>query len=70
MSIGSNIRKLRKSKNIKGIELSKNIGVSKTTIWYWENDLKEPKVENLISLADFFGITIDYLVGRDKKCQK
>jgi transcriptional regulator with XRE-family HTH domain len=31
----------------------------------WENGLREPTMSSLILLADYFGVSIDYLVGRD-----
>lgn len=39
------------------------IGVSKPTISQWENGVKRPTIENLISLAALYKTSIDYLVG-------
>ena len=60
---GERLKDLRMSKNIGQIELSKRIGVSKGVISLWENGLREPTMSNLISLARFFEVSIDFLTG-------
>ncbi len=46
-------------------ELSKRVGLSKTAICQWENNTTDISSDNLIILADFFGVTTDYLLGRE-----
>ncbi len=57
------LKELRLEKKIGQVELAKQVGVSKGIISLWENGLREPSMSNLISLAKFFSVTIDYLVG-------
>lgn len=57
------LKELRTEKGIGQVELSKAINVSKGIISLWENNLREPKLSNLISLAEFFKVSIDYLAG-------
>ena len=57
------LKELRIEKGVGQVELSKAINVSKGIISLWENGLREPKLSNLIVLAQFFGVSIDYLVG-------
>ena len=45
-------------------ELGKIFGVSTQTILNWENQIYEPNIEQLIQIANFFDVSIDYLVGR------
>ena len=59
------LRELRTSKNLSQSELSKVIGVSGQTILNWENGIYEPKIKHLIDLADYFGVTVDYLIERE-----
>lgn len=61
-----NLKFLRQEKGIGQIELAKQIGVSKGIISLWENGLREPNMSSLIALANFFEISIDYLVGLEK----
>lgn len=61
-----NLRYLRTEKKIGQIELAHKLGVSKGIISMWENGLREPTMSSLIALAQFFGVSIDYLVGLEK----
>ena len=61
------LKNLRWEKNIGQIELSQAIGVSKGIISLWENGLREPKLNNLIALAQYFQVSIDYLVGLENE---
>lgn len=58
-----NLKELRLEKNLGQVELAKSLGVSKGVISLWENGLREPGMYSLISLAMFFNVTIDELVG-------
>lgn len=60
------LKELRQERSIGQVELSKQIGVSKGIISLWENGLREPNMSSLISLAKFFKVSIDYLVGLEK----
>ena len=57
------LKELRMEKGIGQVELAKAINVSKGIISLWENGLREPKLSNLIVLAKFFEVSIDYLAG-------
>lgn len=60
----SNILKtLRCEKNVGQIELAKSINVSKGVISLWENGLREPKLSNLVALAKYFEVSLDFLAG-------
>ena len=59
------LKELRIEKGVGQVELAMAINVSKGIISLWENDLREPKLSNLIALAKFFEVSIDYLVGLD-----
>ena len=45
-------------------ELGKIFGVSTQTILNWENQIYEPNIKQLIQIANYFDVSIDYLVGR------
>ena len=57
------LKELRQNKNIGQVELARFIGVSKGTISLWENGLREPTLSNIVSLAKFFDVTTDNLIG-------
>ena len=63
--IGECIAKLRKERGMTQENLAEAMGVSPQTISKWENQTTYPDVTLLPVLADFFGVTVDALYGRD-----
>ena len=60
------LKDLRQEKNVGQIELAKSVGVSKGIIGLWENGLREPNMFSLIKLAQYFDVSIDFLVGLEE----
>ncbi len=58
------LRELRIKSGLTQNEIALKLGVSGQTILNWENKIYEPKISQLIELADLFGVSIDYLVER------
>lgn len=58
------IRELRKKRGITMKELGKVLGVAESTISQYELDKRQPDNKTLLSLADFFGVSVDYLLGK------
>lgn len=56
------VKTLCREKGITQKELAKIIDVSQNTIKNWENNL--PNSDTLLKIADYFGVTTDYLLGR------
>ena len=59
-----NLRKLRIQRGISQQLLADIIGTSQQSINKYENHSVEPDINTLIKIADYFCVTIDYLVGR------
>ena len=57
------LKELRIEQGVGQVELAKAINVSNGIISLWENGLREPKLSNLIALANFFDVSLDYLAG-------
>lgn len=66
MKFSEKIRKLRIRSGLSQEELSEKLDVSRQTISKWEAGGSFPEIEKLISLSDFFQVSIDYLL-RDKQ---
>lgn len=64
MTTGEILMELRKDRNIGQKELAAYLNVSIGTISNYENDVHSPDLTTLCRLADFFGVTTDYLLGR------
>lgn len=63
-TFGNILEELRKDRKMTQKELSEIIYVTTETISNYENDRYLPDIEKLIMLADYFNVTIDYLLGR------
>lgn len=59
------IKELRKKKKLTQEELAQKINVTKLTISRWERGERVPKSDKAQQLADFFGVSVDYLLGDD-----
>lgn len=59
------LKELRLEKGVSQVKLASDICVSKGVISMWENGLREPTLSSLVVIADYFGVSIDYLVGRE-----
>lgn len=59
------LKMLRQEANIGQVELAKAIGVSNGIISLWESGKREPTMSSLISLSNYFKVSLDYLVGKE-----
>ncbi|MCY7160110.1 helix-turn-helix transcriptional regulator [Streptococcus mitis] len=60
------LKELRKQKGLTQQELADEISVSKITILRWENEERQIKTEKAQQLADYFGVSVGYLLGYDE----
>jgi len=58
-----NLKQLRKRRGISQQQLASVLGVSQQSVNKYENHNVEPDIAILVAMADFFGTSIDYLVG-------
>ena len=58
------LRELRNKSGLTQNEIATRLGVSGQTILNWENGIYEPKINQLIQLADLFSVSVDYLIER------
>ncbi|VBB07100.1 Hypothetical protein LUCI_2344 [Lucifera butyrica] len=65
MSLGERLAALRESKDLTQVELAQLTEISRSRLSLYETDKREPDLQTLKQLADFFNVTLDYLVGRD-----
>ena len=56
---------LREEKNLSQSDIANAINTSRTNIGRWEKGTNEPSSSALIALADYFEVSIDYLLGRE-----
>lgn len=67
MSFGNNLKKLREELNLTREELSEELGLSYSALSKYETDLRFPDKETLSRIADYFDVSVDYMLGRTNK---
>lgn len=67
MNIGERIAQLRKSRSMSQFQLAKTLNIATSTLGMYETNKRKPNMEMLEKLADFFGVSVDFLLGRPEK---
>ena len=65
LKFSERLSELMEDKAISSVKLSKSIDVDHTTILRWKRGEMNPTIDKLNMLCDFFGVTADYLLGRE-----
>ena len=58
------LRQLREARGLSQAMVSKQLKVSRYTVYSYEKGKTDPTLDSLVILADFFDVTLDYLLGR------
>ena len=58
------LKYLRKERNISQLKLALDLNMNQNSISRYENSEREADYETLIKFADYFGVSLDYLLGR------
>ena len=58
------LKKLRKERKISQLKLAIDLNMNQNTVSRYENMEREADYETLIKIADYFGVSLDYLLGR------
>ena len=64
--MGNRIKQLRKQKKIRRSEFAEAIGITYSAASKYETDVRNPGLETLVKMADYFDVSADFLLGRDK----
>lgn len=64
MSFGKKLRSLREEKRLSQVELSKKLNVTSQALSQYELGKRIPDAEMIIRIADFFDVSVDYLLDR------
>lgn len=67
LTFGERLKFLRELRNIDQATLAKHLGISTASVSYYENGKNLPFSNNLIAIADYFDVTLDFLVGRPSR---
>lgn len=64
MMLGKRLKELREHRKLTQADVAKALGIDRTTYGKYETGDSSPHYEKLIQLADFFGVSVDYLIGK------
>ena len=64
------LKQLRKEKGLTQQEVADEIGVTKRTYIYWENEESQIKTNKASQLADYFGVSVGYLLGYEPESEQ
>ena len=67
MSFGQKLQMLRQRAGMSQDALAERLGVSRQAVSRWERDETMPDPDKIVALADLFGVTTDYLLGRSEQ---
>lgn len=59
-----NLRVLRKKNGISMKQLGADLGMAESTVSLYENGKRNPDIQTMILIADYFNVSLDYLCGR------
>lgn len=63
MKIGDRIKKLREEKGLMQQDVCNTLGIEQSTLANYENNRRIPKIDVLIEIANYYGVSLDFLVG-------
>lgn len=61
---------LRDKKGVSDYKVAKETGISKSTFSDWKSGRSKPKIDKLISIANYFGVSVDELITKKKTRRK
>ncbi|WP_278949574.1 helix-turn-helix domain-containing protein [Megasphaera elsdenii] len=64
MKIGDRMKKLREEKGLMQQDVCNALDIEQSTLANYENNRRVPKTDILIEIANYYGVSLDYLVGR------
>ena len=66
-TFGQRLARLRKEKGFTQEDIADKINISPQAVSKWENDISSPDIQTLIKLSDIFEVSLDDLLGKEKK---
>ena len=60
------LKEIRQIKGLKASDVAEKLSITKNSLSEWESGKRIPPCERIIQLADFYNVSVDYLLGRDE----
>ncbi|WP_194189630.1 helix-turn-helix domain-containing protein [Clostridium chrysemydis] len=68
--LGNRIKELRKKEHLTQIQLAEKLGIAQSTLGMIESNKRPAGRKTLLKLAEYFGVTVDYLLSKDDNIEK
>lgn len=65
-NFGKTLKMLRNNRNISAVKLSEDLNIHRGSLSNWETGRRTPDSEMLLKIANYFNVSVDYLLGNDK----
>ena len=63
----ANMGKLRREKGLSQRQAAAELGVSQALLSHYENDSREPRLDFVVKICDYYSVTTDYMLGRTRE---
>jgi transcriptional regulator with XRE-family HTH domain len=60
---GNRLKKLRDKEGLYQTDVAKGLGISQASVNAWENDKRQPSIDMILKICDYFKVTPNYLFG-------
>ena len=67
MNFAQRLIEIMETRGLTAYRVSKGTGISDSLLGYYRSGKNDPSSENLVKLADYFNVSVDYLLGRTDK---
>lgn len=65
IELGDRLKKLRMENHLRQDQVAHLVGVERSSVSLWESNLRQPSYTTLVRLANLYGVTTDFLLGRE-----
>ena len=60
------LKKIRLSKGYSQLKVAMDLSISREALSYYENGKRNPDIEMLVKMSEYFGVSVDYLIFGDE----
>ena len=64
------LKNIRKQRNLNQQKVAMDLNISREALSYYENGKREPSLQLLVQLSEYFNVSINYLITGEEFCKK
>lgn len=66
-NLGDRLKYARENKGVSQVQVSKDTGINNKTLSGYERSISEPDMETILTLAGYYNVSLEYLLGKTKE---